>query len=325
MLLLCTDLALRNREETVKAYTVSQWANLADRLLQNKLTPKDLFDINEEVFKKQLFMPEDEIKRIELLLSRAGQFGIELSALREKGISVITRSDPEYPIVLKNKLKKQAPPVLFYAGNLSLINNKGVAIVGSREIDEKALSFTKDLSRRCTNDGLNIVSGGARGVDSVAENIAIHEDGITVIFVADSLEKKVKQKETRQAIMRNQTVILSSNRPDMPFQTYTAMERNKFVYALSNYAVVISSEYNKGGTWAGAIEDIKRGWTPLFVRDEEGVPAGNKDLIQNKKSYTITRAILENERKNIYEWFTEQISHKDEEIEPKQLSMQLKI
>jgi len=323
MLLLCSDLALRNIDSGVKAYTVSQWSNLAELLIQNKLTPKALFAVSTEDIKKTLSLSDEESARIEKLLSRAGQFGIELSALNEKGIFTLTRSDSSYPAALKNKLKKLAPPILYYAGNLSLLSNKGVAIVGSRDIDEAALRFTEKLSRRCTNDGLNIVSGGARGVDSIAENVANQSDGTTVIFVADSLEKKIRQKETREAIIRKQSIILSSFRPDIPFQTYVAMERNKYVYALSDFVVIISSDYNKGGTWAGATENLKRGWVPMFVRKEDEIPNGNINLLKNENVYPITQEILDNENINIFEWVTSQVKKSDKEdvIKPQQISL----
>ena len=321
MLLLCSDLALRNGDDSVKAYTVSQWSNLAERLVQNGLTPEKLFDVSNEEIKKKLSLSDGELTRIEKLLSRAGQLGIELSALNEKGIFTMTRSDLEYPNILKEKLKKQAPPVLYYAGNLSLLSNRGVAIVGSRDIDEAGLRFTEKLSRRCTNDGLNIVSGGARGVDSIAENAANQCDGTTVIFVADSLERKIRKKATRQSIINKQSIILSSFRPDMPFQTYAAMERNKYIYALSDFVVVVSSDYNKGGTWAGATENLKRDWVPVFVRQEDGIPQGNVNLLKRENVYPITQEILNDDSIDIFDWLTSQIKKSDEIIQPRQISM----
>lgn len=321
MLLLCSDLALRNIESGVKAYTVSQWSNLAERLFQNKLTPSALFDVSSEEIKRRLYLTDDEAVRIERLLSRAGQFGIELSSLNEKGIFTITRSDANYPEALKNKLKKLAPPIIYYAGNLSLLSNSGVAIVGSRNIDENGLRFTEKLSRRCTKDGLNIVSGGARGVDSIAENTANSMEGTTAIFVSDNLEKKIRQKETREAIMRKRSIILSSVRPDMPFQAYTAMERNKYVYALSDFVVIISSDNNKGGTWAGATENLNKGWVPMFVRKENAIPQGNISLLKNRNVYSITQEILNNENMNIFDWFASQVKNEEDVIKPQQMSL----
>jgi DNA processing protein len=304
VLLLCSDLAMRNAGIEAKAYTVKQWSNLSRNLSRNGLVPSALFDVSSMEIRTKLSLPDAEVNRIETLLKRAGQFGIELASLNEKGIFTLTASDDDYPAALRTKLGELAPPVLYYAGSLSLLNNKGIAIVGSRDIDEDAFKFADLLSKRCISDGLNIVSGGARGVDSIAENAANNMEGSTVIVVADSLEKKIRQKETREAVMRKQAIILSAARPDMPFQTYTAMERNKYVYALSDYVVVVSSSYNEGGTWAGATENLRHGWVPLFVRKAENMPEGNSKLLDKESVFPITAEILNDKSANIFEWFT---------------------
>ena len=58
------------------------------------------------------------------------------------------------------------------------------------------------------------------------------------------------------------------------------MGRNKLIYALSDVAVVVSSADGSGGTWTGAVEALKGGWVPVLVRDDPGVPAGNRSLIR---------------------------------------------
>lgn len=323
ILLLCSNLGLNIKESDVRPYTTVQWSALAEKLFQNNMTPGALFDISTEDLKETLFLAESEIERIEKLLSRAGQLAVELSELNGKGIFIMTRCDEEYPDRLKKRLNRLAPPVLYYAGNLALLSNPGVAIVGSRNIDEAGLSFTEKLSERCTNNGLNIVSGGARGVDTVAEKTANKSDGTTVIFVADSLEKKIRKKETREAIMKKQSIVLSSTRPDIPFRVDTAMERNKYIYALSDFVVIISSDYEKGGTWAGAKENLKHGWVPMFIRQEEEIPEGNVQLLKEKNVYPISREVLDDEKIDILKWA---MSHERQEkmkenIQAEQLSL----
>src|SRR5690606_26452538 len=114
---------------------------------------------------------------LQRLLSRAGQVGIEIEQLESKGIFITTRAESTYPERLKQTLKKVAPPVLFYCGNLKLLNSKAVAIVGSREIDEAAIDFTIKLAKKCVINQLNIVSGGAKGVDSLSQAAAIEAGG----------------------------------------------------------------------------------------------------------------------------------------------------
>jgi predicted Rossmann fold nucleotide-binding protein DprA/Smf involved in DNA uptake len=255
--------------------------------------------------KGKLGLPEAEVTRIETLLGRAGQFGMALAAWNEKGIFALTVCDEDYPKALRTKLRELAPPVLYYAGSLSLLGNQGVAVVGSRDIEEDAFTFTGQLARRCVKDGLNIVSGGARGIDSIAENAANSAGGSTVIVVADSLENKIRQKETREAVMKKQALILSAFRPNMHFQAYAAMERNKYIYALADYAVVVSSSYNQGGTWAGATENIKHKWTPMFVRQAQNMPEGNSQLLSKEGVLPIPAGLPGDESISMLKWLSE--------------------
>lgn len=56
------------------------------------------------------------------------------------------------------------------------------------------------------------------------------------------------------------------------------MQRNKYIYCLSDAAVVVHSSRNKGGTWHGAVESLKNEWTPLWVRRTADGAAGNAEL-----------------------------------------------
>ena len=58
------------------------------------------------------------------------------------------------------------------------------------------------------------------------------------------------------------------------------MGRNKIIYALSEYALVVASDAKTGGTWAGATEALRAGWVPVFVREGPNVPPGNRDLLK---------------------------------------------
>jgi len=58
------------------------------------------------------------------------------------------------------------------------------------------------------------------------------------------------------------------------------MGRNKIIYGLSDYTIVVSSEFQTGGTWAGATEALKTSSCAVFVRDGEKVPKGNRELLK---------------------------------------------
>ena len=58
------------------------------------------------------------------------------------------------------------------------------------------------------------------------------------------------------------------------------MGRNKLIYTLADYALVVASDAGKGGTWAGATEALKARRVPVFVLDGPDIPEGNRQLLQ---------------------------------------------
>jgi predicted Rossmann fold nucleotide-binding protein DprA/Smf involved in DNA uptake len=68
--------------------------------------------------------------------------------------------------------------------------------------------------------------------------------------------------------------------PDAGFSVGAAMGRNRLIYCLADYAIVVASDVEKGGTWAGASETLKAGWIPVFILEHEAMPDGNRLLIQ---------------------------------------------
>ena len=75
-------------------------------------------------------------------------------------------------------------------------------------------------------------------------------------------------------------VLLTPCSPTAGFSVAAAMRRNKLIYGLADFAVVVSSDHQTGGTQAAAAAALKVGWCPGFVRDGEGVPRGNPELLK---------------------------------------------
>lgn len=97
----------------------------------------------------------------------------------------MTQFDPDYPILLKRKLKRKAPPVLFYSGDIDLAKKIGIGVVGSRNVDEEGIQFTQKLVEKAAAERLVIYSGGAKGIDTISERAAVGLGGAAVSFVAD--------------------------------------------------------------------------------------------------------------------------------------------
>ena len=307
IILLCTSLTNKDTDLNFKPFTIAQWNKLTERLIKNKYTPKNLFNLSDDIFMDVLHLTKDEVERIKFLLSHSGQLSLALYNLDLKGIKIVTRADAEYPQIYKRKLKKYAPPVLYYCGNLSLYDKEGISIVGSRNIDEKGLLFTKKLAQKLVNDGYTIVSGGARGVDYTAESSTLEHNGKMIVVTADSMSKKITDKDTRNAIIKGNCLVVSPFHPDEHFKSYNAMDRNKYIYAASKYSIVVSSDYKKGGTWTGAIENYKKQWSKIGVRYTDiNMPLGNEKLLELNNVIKIDEKFLDNSNLKINDIFENQ-------------------
>ena len=277
-ILLCSYLG--DKEGNYKPYTALQWSELGTKIINSDIgEPAKLLKMDRENIINNTKISGEEADRIVKLLSRGANIAFMLEDMSRKGISIVTRSDKEYPKKLKSILKKYSPPVIYYCGDLSLANKVGIGIVGSRNIDEDGEGFTKQLAKKATEENLVIFSGGAKGVDIISETTALNNKGHVVSILADSLSRKIKNKDIRDNVISGKQLLLTANNPDSPFSAASAMNRNKYIYALSNGTFVVASDYNKGGTWTGAVENIKNEWVNTFVWNNNKY-MGNAELIK---------------------------------------------
>ena len=281
ILLLCTHLALPRRESELKPLSRSEWNDLARAIDASSFKrPGALLGADAASLARDLNIEPALAERIAALLARGGQLAIELERLATLGIWALTRVDPLYPSRLKERLKGHAPPAIFGAGPPETLNHRGIAIVGSRDVDATGSAFASELGRLCARSRVSVFSGGARGVDKLAVDGALEQGGQALAVLADSLQDSLRRKELRDAILSGRLTLMTPSSPSARFTVAAAMGRNKLIYALSSAAVVVSSAFDTGGTWAGAIENLRAGWVPLFVRDGQDVPDGNRELIK---------------------------------------------
>lgn len=204
---------------------------------------------------------------------------LALERWSQSGIGVLARSDGAYPVRLRTILKASAPPILFVAGNTELFGLDAVCVVGSRDATESGIKFARALGATCAAENLAVVSGDARGVDREAMSGALVSGGKVIGILADGLGKAVLSKRIRQELMRGALILASPFSPEAPFTVAHAMDRNKYLYAMSLAAIVVDSDI-KGGTWSGAVENHKRNWVPAFVRVGNDVREGNHKLAE---------------------------------------------
>ena len=264
----------------VKPLSVREWGRFALWLKDHELEPSRLLKGDPQSLLSNWMDRTVTLQRIEGLLDRGGALGLALEKWQRAGLWIVTRSEPDYPERLKRRLHLDSPPVLFGCGNRALLNKGGVAVVGSRDANAADLEFSASLARSAANQGFSVISGGARGVDESAMLSALESEGTSVGVLADSLLRTATSAKYRKYLLAGDLVLISPFNPEAGFNVGNAMARNKHIYCLSDAAVVVNSTPDKGGTWNGAIEDLKGEWVPLWVQSKDDPESGNATLVQ---------------------------------------------
>jgi predicted Rossmann fold nucleotide-binding protein DprA/Smf involved in DNA uptake len=279
LVLLCSRLGILPESE-LTPLTLREWNPLARKLQSISLRPGDLLGASGVYLQDKLDLPEVDCTRLERLLERAGALAIILERLESIGIRILTRADSDYPARYRQRLKESAPAVLFYAGEKALLGQPGIAVVGSRHLDEIGEDCAVYVGNACGLSGMVLYSGGAKGVDTLSMNAALEARGTAVGILADSLERAIRAPEARAAIHHGDLCLASPYSPDAGFSVGAAMGRNRLIYTLADYAIVVASEAGKGGTWGGATEALRAGWLPVFALEHADMPDGNRLLLQ---------------------------------------------
>ena len=211
--------------------------------------------------------PVIEESRLQRLIGRGFLLSQVIERWQARALWVVSRADAGYPRRLKTRLREDAPAVLYGCGDISLLETGGLAVVGSRHVDDTLIEYTMAVGRLAARAGRTLVSGGAKGIDQAAMRGALEAGGKVCGVLADSLEKTAMNREHRNLLIDGQLVLISPYDPSAGFNVGHAMQRNKLIYALADASLVVSSDLNKGGTWTGATEQLdKLRLVPVYIR-----------------------------------------------------------
>ncbi len=280
LLLTAPLLTGRNKaaSSSVKPLSVSEYDRLARRLYECGLQPADLLGPEAGVILIESLLDFDN-ERISQLLERGFLLSQTIDYWQARAIWVVSRADPDYPERFKRRLGGSAPPVLYGCGDVTLLGTGGLAVVGSRNADDELMECAESIGHSAAVAQCTVISGGARGIDYAAMHGALAAWGTVVGVLANGLEKAAMERGDRDVLMDSRLVLISPYDPKAGFNVGNAMQRNKLVYALADAGLVIESDYNKGGTWAGAVEQLdKLSLVPIYVRSKGDISNGLKAL-----------------------------------------------
>ena len=203
-------------------------------------------------------------------------------ALKSHGVDIIYPGHPDFPTHLL-----EISPMLFVKGQQKRLMADSVAIVGARNVSDKGIRIARKLAGDLASEGINVVSGYAKGVDSEAHLGALEAEGTTTLVLPNGINQLRQKNAFKKFNWDRDVLAVSQFDPDTKWIARNAMLRNKLVCALSKAVVVIESgpERDARGKMSGTFNAAKTTLEmnlPLFVLAPnclDNAPEGNAALI----------------------------------------------
>lgn len=165
--------------------------------------------------------------------------------MHAQGVTVLTWEDEGYPRRLMEI--GQSPPVLYVRGELLPEDEWAVAIVGTRRITHYGRQVTEEVAAAMAHNGITVVSGLARGVDSVAHQSALNAGGRTLAVLGSGVDQIYPPEHQRLAERIVECgALISSYAPGTPPEGINFPPRNRIISGLSMGVVVVEAGERSG-------------------------------------------------------------------------------
>lgn len=186
-------------------------------------------------------------------------------------------------------------PHIFYKGNLKLLERKLVSVVGTRTPSVEGKARAIKVVRALINKKIVVVSGLAKGIDTVAHKITLSEGGLTVAVLGTPIHKvyPAENKELAQDII-NQGLLISPAAPNQEQGKFLFPRRNRLMARMSSATIIIEAGPTSGVIHQAA-ECLRQGkklillksvaenkqlpWVAGFLKSGASVVADEKELI----------------------------------------------
>lgn len=171
-----------------------------------------------------------------------------LDELIKKQINFVTWHDQVYPAILKEI--SAPPPILYFKGNLRGEKINRLAVVGSRKHSVYAEKVIAELLPAIIKEGIEIVSGLALGVDSLAHQITLNNQGVTIAILGSGLDSNYIYPHSNyrlaENIIKSGGGLISEFPPTTPPYKQNFPQRNRIIAGLSQATLVIEAKARSG-------------------------------------------------------------------------------
>lgn len=199
---------------------------LDDELLSKILNKEQIGILTNEIYKQNLDRYEEY--------------------MNEHKIKMITIYDKEYPEKLRNIY--DPPVVLYIRGNENILNQKSIAIIGSRQCSQYGKEIAKEFAYNLSKYNINVISGLARGIDTFAHIGVVNAKKTTIAVVGNGLDVVYpkENEKLQEKIIQNGGVIISEYPIGTKTEKMNFPARNRIISGLSDGVMVVEAGLRSG-------------------------------------------------------------------------------
>ena len=220
-------------------------------------------------------------ERAERVSTSRGTAESAVMSLHDKGFVFCVLGDPDYPSLLRSRLRERAPVMLTMRGNVDLIDKQAVSFCGSRKATEVGRGNARRFAELLVNEDVNVVSGYAAGIDSEVHYSALASAGATTIVIPEGALRFYVKRYLRPVWDWDRALVISEFSPNAGWNVGAAMQRNKTICGLSSAMILIEAR-TKGGSFNAGLTCLELD-VPLFAASYDSDHAayrGNRVLIE---------------------------------------------
>lgn len=215
------------------------------KLIKKYNNPKTLYEKNKKELEENIFLNETEINEI-VEYNKKQNLKYYIDYMEKNKINIITIFDTEYPENLKILYDK--PLYLYFKGNIDLLREGGIAVVGARNCSNYGKNIAEKFAYNIAKSDKCIISGLAKGIDKCSHIGALKAKGKTIAVIGNGLDDIYpnENKELANQIVNNGGLVISEYVIGTKPEKMNFPERNRIISALADGILVVEATKKSG-------------------------------------------------------------------------------
>lgn len=223
-------------------HNISGIGNITFHKILKYATPEELYKGNQE--QKFDFLSKKQKENI-LKSKKTWDVCREWEKFQAKNINMLIYGRKDYP----EKLSQipDPPLILYHKGKDRILNVPSVAVIGARACSNYGNLAAKELGRELAAMGIVVVSGMARGIDSICQRACLEHGGESIGVLGSGIEVCYPpENKSLYENLQNQGCLVSENTPETPPKAGLFPMRNRIISGLADVIVVVESRQKSG-------------------------------------------------------------------------------